>query len=113
MKRQNRYKCPLCSKNFARKSGIERHKKIHTGENPFGCQFFHRTFALKLAFSRHEVTHTGEKPSISQFCGMDVAQQYFLRLHEQTHIENNQFWCRNKMNHSQSANTIRRPQTLF
>ncbi|KAJ7161631.1 hypothetical protein C8R46DRAFT_904660 [Mycena filopes] len=45
--------CPVCSKHFARPSGLQIHLNTHTGATPFSCPCCQREFNVKSNMHRH------------------------------------------------------------
>ncbi|KDQ58122.1 hypothetical protein JAAARDRAFT_257388 [Jaapia argillacea MUCL 33604] len=51
------YVCPLCRETFTRKSNLEDHNRIHTGEQPYACPVCNKPFTRCSDMKRHERTH--------------------------------------------------------
>ncbi|XP_052764942.1 zinc finger and BTB domain-containing protein 49-like isoform X14 [Mya arenaria] len=45
--------CEVCQRGFKSKPDLQRHRRIHTGEQPFMCTFCHRSFSRKDSLYRH------------------------------------------------------------
>ena len=57
-----------CGKSFLRKSGLDNHIRVHTGETPFQCNICGKRFKQKNHLKTHTRVHTGETPYECKLC---------------------------------------------
>merc|ERR1712029_1081982 len=76
------FSCPTCNKTFTTKSYLEKHKTIHSGEQPYSCTHCDKRFVQKGDLKQHEKIHSGEKPLSCSTCNKTFVQKSNLKRHE-------------------------------
>ncbi|XP_028575874.2 uncharacterized protein LOC114592144 isoform X1 [Podarcis muralis] len=64
-----RHVCPVCERAFTRKSSLNRHLIIHSGEKPYRCLDCGKGFNRRTNLMAHEAVHTEEKSYQCSECG--------------------------------------------
>ncbi|XP_073467402.1 uncharacterized protein [Aquarana catesbeiana] len=87
------YSCSVCRKCFSEKSNLYKHQKLHTDEKSYSCSNCGKCFSQKLKFIMHQRSHTGKKlPSCSE-CGKCFVRQSELVIHQRSHTREKPFSC--------------------
>ncbi|XP_046412398.1 gastrula zinc finger protein XlCGF8.2DB-like isoform X1 [Neodiprion fabricii] len=75
------FRCPLCSKEYARKDHLNYHMKIHAGFKDFKCDVCNKEFRQRVHLRNHKKVHTGEREFKCQVCGKDFVLKHHLTTH--------------------------------
>nr|XP_042908191.1 zinc finger protein 2 homolog [Parasteatoda tepidariorum] len=73
--------CNICNRQFGRKSSLNRHYVIHTGERPYSCTECGKNFAQKDNLKTHLRSHTGERPFVCNFCPKRFSSKQHMLEH--------------------------------
>merc|ERR1712029_324877 len=76
------YSCTHCDKRFNVKSSLKLHEKIHLEEKPFSCSICKKTFVHKGDLKKHEKIHSGDRPFSCSTCNKTFVHRYHLKEHE-------------------------------
>ncbi|XP_048345084.1 zinc finger protein 2-like [Sphaerodactylus townsendi] len=91
--RNEKSKCPVCGKCFTRKSSLNLHWTIHTGEKPFKCLECGKSFRRRDKLIRHQGIHTGEKPYACLECRKSFRDRINLISHLRIHTGEKPYEC--------------------
>ncbi|XP_032527302.2 zinc finger protein 28-like [Danaus plexippus] len=78
------YKCPVCSKNFAKWRKLYVHHRLHNKCYKCPIDICIKRFATKGDLEKHIRTHTGEKPYVCNECEKRFAQRGTLKAHKES-----------------------------
>ncbi|XP_059612055.1 oocyte zinc finger protein XlCOF28-like [Phlebotomus argentipes] len=73
--------CAICSKSFGKKSSLDRHAVIHTGQKPFKCDECSRGFTQKSSLEIHKLTHSNTRAHQCPKCPLSFVQKVNLKCH--------------------------------
>lgn len=80
------HKCEFCYKIFPRSANLTRHRRTHTGEQPYQCKYCERSFSISSNLQRHvRNIHNKEKPYSCHLCERRFGQQTNLDRHLKKH----------------------------
>ncbi len=90
---EGKHQCDQCGRNFLYPSGLEIHKRTHTGEKPHQCPVCEKPFSQLQHLTLHLRVHTGEKPYPCDECGKAFAEKGTLDKHKLLHTGEKPFSC--------------------
>ena len=88
------FTCEKCGKSFTRKTSLERHDGVHTGEKPFECEICGKRFSQKSVMHRHLLVHNNiMKPYQCELCQKTFSEKTAWRRHYETHSQKKPYQC--------------------
>ncbi|XP_050688675.1 zinc finger protein 729-like isoform X2 [Eriocheir sinensis] len=87
------FKCDVCSKSFAKKQYLTKHKYRHREVKPHACDVCNKRFAQKFEVAVHKIKHTGERPHQCNVCGKPFRSKVNLLHHKMRHTGEYPFLC--------------------
>lgn len=95
VKKEIKYICQFCGKNFIKPFMFREHLRIHTNEKPFECRQCKQTFRLKCTYQRHVLSHLDMKkrPFKCTVCTKSFLTKLFLTAHMAKHTGEKNFKC--------------------
>jgi len=73
--------CEYCQKKFNHAGDLNKHRRKHTGEQPYICNMCERKFTTSSNLVRHQQTHLEIKPFCCQICGSTFTRKIKLSAH--------------------------------
>ncbi|KAL8563133.1 hypothetical protein ACOMHN_022062 [Nucella lapillus] len=80
-RRQRRFECQECGKDFRNSYKLKRHMQIHLGIRNFACQTCGKKFIEAHSLRRHESVHSDTKPYNCAACGKGYTESSGLKKH--------------------------------
>ncbi|XP_063152620.1 zinc finger protein 420-like [Candoia aspera] len=96
---EGQHECSVCGKNFGRRSSLNRHVKIHSGDKPFRCSICGKCFLVKTSLVLHKESmhkkrpRSGKKLWECHECGQNFATKAFLMEHQKMHTSEKTYPC--------------------
>ena len=78
---KGKHQCDVCNKLYSSAGNLTKHKRTHTGEQPYQCTDCGRAFSDPSNLTQHKRTHTGEQPYKCTDCGRAFSNPSNLTRH--------------------------------
>ncbi|KAK3585650.1 hypothetical protein CHS0354_004572 [Potamilus streckersoni] len=88
-----KYMCLLCGNLYSLKASLQRHMRLHRGEEKYQCKECGKQFTDKKSLTGHLRIHSGEKPYTCSFCGYKFRDSSTWKKHEKRHGDEKPFQC--------------------
>ncbi|XP_026548787.1 zinc finger protein OZF-like, partial [Notechis scutatus] len=88
-----RHSCLLCGRAFTRKSSLNRHLIIHTGEKPYKCAHCGKSFNRKTNLLSHEMVHARDKSYQCSDCGKNFKPKWGVNAYQIDHTGEKVYKC--------------------
>ncbi|XP_034267943.1 zinc finger protein with KRAB and SCAN domains 7-like isoform X2 [Pantherophis guttatus] len=88
-----RHTCLLCGRAFTRKSSLNRHLIIHTGEKPYKCVHCGKSFNRKTNLLSHEMVHARDKSYQCSDCGKNFKPKWGVNAYQIDHTGEKVYKC--------------------
>ena len=72
----------LNSTRLPKKSYLQEHMRVHTGDKPYTCRFCNKIFTQASSLGKHVLVHAGNKPYACSFCDATFTQNSHLQEHK-------------------------------
>jgi len=79
--RKKQLTCEFCQKKFNHTGDLNKHRRKHTGEQPYMCDTCERKFTTSSNLVRHQQVHLGIKPFYCHICGRTFTRKIKLSVH--------------------------------
>ncbi|XP_011135312.2 uncharacterized protein LOC105180744 [Harpegnathos saltator] len=80
-RQRRRLMCEFCRKEFHHTGDLNKHRRTHTGEQPYTCDECPQRFSYASNLTRHRRVHSGERPFSCRICGRSFARKDKFSAH--------------------------------
>ncbi|XP_014470586.1 PREDICTED: zinc finger protein 771 [Dinoponera quadriceps] len=80
-RRRRQLTCEFCRKEFNHAGDLNKHRRTHTGEQPYTCDECPQRFSYASNLARHRRVHSGERPFSCRICGRTFARRDKFAAH--------------------------------
>ena len=94
--KEKSFECSVCRMSFTSKNALTVHVATHTGKAPLQCHLCNtkKVFSRRSNLNRHLFLHTGERKHLCSHCGKAFANSTDLKKHvERVHIRQGRYRC--------------------
>uniref|UniRef100_A0A1I8PTT5 Protein krueppel n=1 Tax=Stomoxys calcitrans TaxID=35570 RepID=A0A1I8PTT5_STOCA len=88
-----KWNCIKCEKYFYSKANLKSHIDTHETERMYSCHICSKSFKSNIILQKHQTTHTDIKPYQCDFCSKEFRTKIQKVTHERTHTGEMPFAC--------------------